>query len=707
MTVNDSAAPPTSLDVDQALAQAIAHHGEARLEAASGLYRAILEARPGHSDANHNLGVIALQLGRPLEALPLLKAALEANTRSERFWLTYIEALIRAGRVDSACGVLDQARGFGVQGPEADRLAARLAAVAPGNADRLALIALFEQKQLGQVETQAREMAGRYPNHPFAWKVLGATLRELGRREQGEAALRRASALAPEDPEALTSLGNALRDLDRLVESEACHRRAIELKPDLAVAHSNLGYVLWDQRRLVESEAACRRAIELKPDLTAAHSNLGNALGYQSRLAEGCDSARRALELEPDSDSFWEKYLYVVSYHPDLPAEAIFKEFVRWGDRFPDPVTDFSGHDRTAGRRLRIGYVSPDFRKHTSRFYFMPLFEGHDREAFELFAYSNVRDEDAETADFKAVFDHWRNIRGVSDEAAAALVREDRIDILVDGCGHMRDDRLGLFALKPAPVQVTWLGSAWTTGLKAIDYVLFDPHIAPEGTLAREKIVRVPDCFVAYRPPGTKVGLAPPPMLKNGYPTFAYSGRTERLNPHTFRVWSEILRRLPDARLILDFAPFADPETQAYYRTVLEGHGFDLERVIMRRSTDIFTGLNDFDILLDSFPHSGGTMLFDALWMGVPAVTLKARPPLGRIGTTLMTNLGLADWAVDSEEAYIQKAVEAVSDPKALAKLRAGFRKRMKTSPIMDEAAFARGVDAAYRTMWETWRTAP
>ena len=352
---------------------------------------------------------------------------------------------------------------------------------------------------------------------------------------------------------------------------------------------------------------------------------------------------------------------------------------------------------------MRVGYVSPDFRRHTSRFFFEPLFEHHDKGEVELFAYSNVLRDDSHTERFKKLFDHWRPIRGVADQAVADMVRRDRIDILVDGCNHMMDHRLGIFTLKPAPIQVTWLGAAWTTGLPMVDYVLFDQYMAPEGTLAREKIVRLPGCFVAFRPPEETAEVAPLPAQRNGYITFGYSGRTERLNHKVFRAWGEILRRLPQARLILDFGPFADPPTQAYYREFLAKHGIDTSRVTMRKSENIFEGLGDIDILLDCFPHSGGTMLFDALWMGVPFVSLASRPPVGRIGTSLLKNLGLDEWVAQSEEEYIGKAVAFAGDVEALSELRVGMRSRMQASPLMDEAGFARGVEAAYRTMWAGW----
>ncbi|MBI5437898.1 MAG: tetratricopeptide repeat protein [Nitrosomonadales bacterium] len=630
---------------------------------------------------------------------------------------------------------------YSLMGRSAEALAPmrKAAALLPGDAELQSNLG-NTLKRLGmpeEAEASYRRALQIKPDYPDAYYNLGVVLQDAGRLAEAEASYRRAVQIRPAFAEAHISLATMLTNMGRLSEAEVSCRRALEVKPDSYGAHNNLGAILYFLGRTDEAESSYMRALQIKPDYAEAHSNLGNIFRDVGRLIEAESSCRRALQIEPDfaeahqnlsfilallsdfdqvvaeSDAalrlkpddpvICEQRLYAFSYHPDLTAEQIYAEFVRWGDRFPDPVVDFSAHDRTPGRRLKIGYVSPDFRRHTSRFFFWPLFSNHDPAAVELYAYSNVKVEDDVTQEFEGLFDRWRDIRGAADSEVARIIREDGIDILVDCCNHMRDDRLGVFTLKPAPIQATWLGAAWTTGLKMVDYALIDPYMAPEGTLTRETIVRLPHCFVAYRPPEETAEIAPPPCLKNGYVTFGYSGRTERLNHHTFRVWGEILRRIPGAKLILDFRGFDDPPTQAHYRQFMARHGMNPDRVIMRKSANIFAGLNDIDILLDCFPHSGGTMLFDALWMGVPVLTLSSRPPVGRIGTSLMINLGLPEWVAGSEEEYIAKACAFAQNPQALTELRSGMRERMKNSPLMDGAGFARGVEEAYREMFEKW----
>jgi len=822
--VGDSLEDANSI-IAQGLQQALSCQEAGDFTTAEALYRSILDAAPHHPIANHNLGILAVQLGDAQAGLPFLEAALEANPQQGQYWLSYIDASIKAGRHDAAREAILLSRESGLEGDVLDALEHKLPIIQEpskkvGLKKKLpksmtpqqsieSSVVLFQQGHLAEAETQARALIASHPKNGNGWKILGAVLQKQNRgaeslsyshkavqllpndfealsnhgaaltaaneSRQAETILRRALRLKPNHPEALNNLGNALKGQDRFAEAEKCYRTALKLRPEWPEVFGNLGFTLNKLDRLDEAESFQRRALALQPSdailnnqlgitlkhqgqvdeaehcyrqallynpmLADAHNNLGLVLQAQIKLIEARQCFMRAVEAEPafgegfsnlatahaylsdftqvvacsdraletgrDLRVIWEQRLYAFSYHADLSAVQIYREFERWGERFPMPATDFTEHDRTPGRRLRIGYVSPDFRRHTSRFYFMPLFANHDPTVVELFAYSNVFSEDAFTEQFKAVFDHWRPIRQLDDAAAAQLIKDDGIDILVDCCNHMQGDRLGVFTLKPAPIQATWLGAAWTTGLKMIDYVLTDPIMAPEGTLTSEQIVRLPHFFVAYQPPEETAEVVLPPYLNNGYLTFGYSGRTERLNHRTFRVWGEILQRLPTARLILDFSTFADPANQAYYTEFMAKLGMDTTRVTMRKSANIFEGLGDIDILLDCFPHSGGTMLFDALWMGVPALTLAGRPPVGLIGTSLMTNLGLPEWVAQSEEEYVKKACAFATQPEQLITLRATMRERMRASPVMDGPGFARGVENAFQGMYATWREQP
>ena len=545
-------------------------------------------------------------------------------------------------------------------------------------------------------------------NHAVCYSNRGSALAALKRSDAALADFNKAISLVPDYAMAYFNRGNALQTLKKLDAALESYDKAISLNPEHAITHASRGKLLRLPFRYIDALEATKTALQLDPQLDFALQNYATILAYLSDYSEVCQYSDRALSLASQIElvAIQESRLYLYIYHPDLTARQIVDEHIKWGSQFAAlGQGDFAGHDRTPKRRLKIGYVSPDFRGHTCRFYFEPLFSQHNHTEFELFTYSNVFVEDEHTQRMKPYFDHWRTIVSVSDEAAAQMIKDDQIDILVDACGHMMDTRLEIFAHKPAPIQVTWLGAAWTTGLPQMDYVLFDPYMAPPEAVASEQIIRLPRTWTAFRP-GDKARQASvklSPAAMNGYVTFGYSGRTERLNHRVFTVWGRILKRLPQARLVLDFVVFADPKTAQYYQEFLQRHGIDTTRVVMRNSENIFEGLGDIDILLDSFPHSGGTMLFDAVWMGVPVITLASDRPVGRIGTSLMTNLGLADWVAIDEQAYEDKAVSFAQDIPALIQLRAGMRTRMQSSPVMDEAAFAGDVQDAFKGMWQTW----
>ena len=694
MNKEDSSQDQRTLTIQESIDLALQYHASGRLAEAESIYQQILQADPNQPVALHFLGVIAHQVGKHAAAVDLIAKALDIKP-------DYAEAHINLGNALQKLGRLDEAAASFYKALDSK----------PGYAEALYNLGnvFLELGRLDEAVERYHKTLDVNPDYAEAHNNLGLAFQDLGRVDEAAASYHKALTINPGFAPAHNNYGNALNEQGRLEDAVSSYRTALSLNPDYAEAHHNLGNVFRDLGRLKDAAASYRQAIALKPDYGVAYQSLSSAMGYLSDFQDVLSLSDKSLELLPssrikDNGAVWEARLYILSYHPDLPVEKIYAEFVRWGDAQvgPKPIPKHA-NDRTPERRLKIGYVSPDFNRHTSRFYFEPLFENHDRSTCELFAYSNVGQADDFTERFRTLFDHWRDIRPMTDEAAADLIRRDGIDILVDACNHMRDDRLGVFALKPSPVQVTWLGAAWTTGLPTMDYVFFDRHEAPEGTLAREAIVRLPDTFITFRPKDniTEVGKAP--CLAKGHVTFGYYGRTERLNHGTFRVWGRIFSALPDARLILDFKAFGDPETRDYYADVLNQHGVDVSRVTMRYSTNVWEALDDIDIMFDSFPHNGGTMSYDSICKGVPLLTLASRPPLGRIGASIMTNLGLEDWVAEDEDAFFAKAVDLAGDCGYLAEIRQSLRERLAVSPIRDEAGYVRAVEAAYRKMWRRW----
>ena len=551
------------------------------------------------------------------------------------------------------------------------------------------------------------------PNDPEQYANHAAVLRRLGRLGEAEQAARAALALAPDRVETHNNLGNILRDAGRYDESIDCYRAALKLAPDFADGWSNLAWVLSLNGRAQEAEQAARTAIGHDPANANAHNNLGGALMRQSRLREAETALREALRLRPDFALPHSNILFCLNYRDDLSAEAIYAEYQEWDARHARPLAPATATydlDRTPGRRLRVGYVSPDFRTHAVALFAEPLLAAHDRSQVELFCYAEVPVEDATTQRLRALSDHWRSTVGRSDEAVAEQIRQDGIDVLVELAGHTAGNRLLVFARKPAPVQVAYMiGHGCTSGLSAIDAFLADDMLAPPGAEAvfSEQLLRLPRIPLAYRPPEGMPPVAPLPAQSAGCLTFGYFGRTVRLNDGVIATWCRILHAIPGSRLILNSTPFAEPAGREDWAARFAAHGIGPDQVHMICTTpqpSTWEAYGAIDIALDPFPHNAGTTTIEALWQGVPVLTLAGRPTVGRFGAAILHAVGLDDWVTDSVDAYVARAVAAASDLEALAELRAALRPRMAASPLLDAAGLACAVEAAYRALWDEWR---
>ena len=649
----------TDLKEIQILRNGIALQQQGKLLEAKTIYKSLIETNPNNSDALHLLGSIECQLKNYQIAANLLAKAIRINPSNAASYTNRGIALQKLRQLDAA-------------------------------------LACYETAIILK------------SNNALTYFNRGVVLKDLHQYGDALESFNKSIYLQPDFALAYNNQGLVLFKQEKFDSAIVSFDKAIKLNNKYAEAYCNRGLCLTRKQNYVESLASIREALEIDPNLANAQQVYATQLAFMSDYKDVSKFSDAALKSanEEDLPLIWENRLYTYIYHPDLTDQEICNEHIKWGNDFNKLGEEgFVDHDRTLLRRLKVGYVSPDFRQHTCRFYFEPLFASHDHAKVELYAYSCVLREDKYTEHIKQYFDEWRNIVGVSDAAVAEMIRNDKIDILIDACGHMTDNRLTVFAHKPAPIQVSWLGAVWTTGLRQMDYVLYDPYMAPNGTVASEKIVHLPRTWAAFRP-GERAKhcvVKATPALTKGYVTFGYSGRSERLNYRVFNTWGRILKRVPQARLVLDYKAFSSSMAQAYYREFLQQHGVDTQRLEMRNSSNIFEGLGDIDILLDSFPHSGGTMLFDALWMGVPALTMASSRPVGRIGTSLMTNLGLPEWVAQSEQEYEDKAVFFAQDVQTLQSLRSSMRARMQASPVMDESSFARDVENAYQNMWFTW----
>ncbi|MBI3375645.1 MAG: tetratricopeptide repeat protein [Betaproteobacteria bacterium] len=612
----------------------------------------------------------------------------------------------------------------------------------PSQAKLDALMSHYSSGRYPEAEAAARQLVRKWPRLGVAWKALGAVLsaqqrsgeavpalqksvaltpsdsethnalgnglQALGRSAEAAASYRRALQQAPHSHEALTNLGNVLKDLGQGDDALASYRRALELKPDYHEAHSNLGVALKALGRFAQAEASLRRAVELRPGYAEAHNNLGSVLVDLCRSAEAEQCFRRALELKPDYPLAHDNLMFVLNYHPDQSAAEIYSAYRSYDDRFARPLrSTWRAHanERQPSRRLRVGYVSADFRQHSCRYFVEPLLDHHDRSALEVFAYADVLVEDEVSARMKSRVEHWITTVGMSDAQLAERIRADGIDILVDLAGHTRGNRLLVFARKPAPVSVTTLiGYGYTTGLSAIDWCLTDPFATPEGSehLFSEQPWRISQ-WAAYRPAQAMGEVNPLPATVRGCVTFGTLTRAVRINHRTVRVWAKILHRVPGSVLRVDSGDFRDADLCESLARQFAGHGIGRERLQTGYHSPPWDIMRQMDIALDCFPHNSGTTLFESLYMGIPFITLADRPSVGRLGSSILANLGHPEWIARSEEEYANKAVALAVDPPRLAGIRQRLRPEMQASALMDEAGHVRKVEAAYREMWRRW----
>lgn len=583
------------------------------------------------------------------------------------------------------------------------------------------------------------------PDYVEAYNDLGAALVELGRLDEAIACHRRALQIRPRYADAHYNLGNALSARGQLNEAIASYREAVRLRPDDIDAWINLGHTLTTAGFIEQAVAACRQALHMDPNRADAYNNLAVALAAENRLADAEEMYRsatrlnaryvrawrnlgllqldqgrvdeavadlhRAVALDPGDAEAHSALLFVLNYDPAAPPAAAFAEHQCWGRKLAAHQTEMqqAGVNADPQRRLRVGYISPDFRAHSVAYFIEPVLARHEPETFETYCYADVAQPDAITARLRQRTAHWRDTFGKSDDEVADTIRNDAIDILVDLAGHTAHHRLAVFARRPAPVQVTYLGYPNTTGLPQMDYRLTDAAADPPGREVHytETLVRLPQGFLCYAPPPEAPAVNPLPASTAGQIIFGSFNALPKVNPEVVALWARVLRSVPDARLVLKNKSLRDAKTCERYRQHFQRHGIPPERIELLGSlnhpADHLALYHRVDIGLDTFPYNGATTTCEALWMGVPVVTLAGDRHAGRVGVSLLTQVGLTELVAGNPDEYVRLAAALAGNRERLAALRAGLRARMRRSPLCDAPSFTRDLEAAYRGMWQKW----
>lgn len=658
--------------------------------------RAIIEEaiarNPLNPDFHHYLGNVCTAEGQPDAAIAHYRRALELRP-------DYAQVIANIGSVQRSQGLFEEA------------------------------IASYEQ---------AIDVDPTLADAHVKWGMLRNA---QGRYAEAEVALRRALELDPRNADTLSELGGVCRAQGKTVQAVEHYRRVLALRPDLSSAYANLGLVLDENGQAGEAIAVYRQGLSVKP-IAEIHGNLAIALAKLGNIDEAIEHYEEAIRLDPDNPH---ARCNLASALGDMGATeraiAAYREVLRrWPDHLiahsnllfylaitdhetPDqylaearrfdakltraPLPPAAPRDRAPGRPLRVGFVSGDFRVHPVGLFIEGILNHLDPGKLELVGYHTQGLEDALTARVKQRFKHWVVLKGLDDETAARRIRSDEVDILIDLSGHSAENRLGVFAYRPAPLQITWLGYFASTGVSAIDYVLADEGCVPPGNEAQfsERVWRLPQTRLCFTPPpaDTTPPVEPLPALQRGVITFGCFQRLPKITDDVISLWGEVMERLPGSRLLIQSVQTGRAKAVEQTLARLARVGITADRVMIRGpvSRDAYLKTySEIDIVLDTFPFPGGTTTCEALWMGVPTLTLCGETMISRQGETMLRAADLPEWVAVDRGDYVRKGVQLATDIDALVRLRESMRSRVAASALFDVRLFARRLEDALEAIW-------
>ncbi|MCW5963648.1 MAG: tetratricopeptide repeat protein [Bryobacterales bacterium] len=741
-------------------------HGDAQL--ALDRFLELAESLPRVAASWHGLGSACAKLGDSDRSLDFLAKACSLSPQTGMYWGDYAKQLLQGQRFAEAAEAFSRAlsqapedlllhmmygQALSGMGLEAEALHeyGYILERQPQSAPTINLMGNVMRK-LGQLEEAAelyqaslridpsryeiwhnlasiRSLQQRWPEatacaaeavhlNPRFWQAhlgLGLTLVRQKRYDDAEACFQSAHGLSEGDADVCLELGNLAMARHEGNEAMLWYRRAIERNPHHTGAIINAADLFRLNGGIAQSMALARLALQIEPSNTKALSMEAIALSELGRMREALACYQRVVEIDPNDPTAQSNLLYNLNFHTAFEPEKVFLVHQAWGRIAEANAKAWRVQPVTAaarGKRLRIGYVSGDFRRHSVMYFLRPLLEGHHREQFEVYCYSCVDREDGITAQIKQMDVIWRDITAVGHPEAVALIARDKIDILIDLGGHTGSGRLPIFAAKPAPIQCSYLGYPNTSGLPTIDYRIVDPVTDPvDGESAArhtEALVRMAPTFLCFHPVEATVDVAPaPPCLTTGVVTFGTFNNNKKIDIEAVNTWGALLGAVPQSRLLLKCRSYGAEEARRYVLGLLGQAGVSPERVVFLPGDpsyeDHLRQYAHLDIALDTFPYNGTTTTLEALWMGVPVVTLSGQTHASRVGRSILHALGRPQWATESAEDFSRIGAALAADPDELQRLRSGLRDMLRTSPLMDRAGFVARMEAHYRGLWEKW----
>lgn len=662
-----SAAPPSSdpvrdEEVRARVATANQQFQSGDLERARESFKSVLELDPENAHAFYMLSGVALQDGDVDSAVGLLQRAIELQPSNAKLHLSLASIHARHGPLSEAI-------------------------------------------------RHYRATVALEPDSPNGHHGLGATLMADGRIDEAIAAFETALRIGPPDARTWFDLGNAFQKRGDLKRAEEAFERATELAPDAGEAFVNLSRARYDQARPVDAEAPAREAVKLAPALPDAWFALATVMMRQARHTEAVEYFRKVIELQPTHDGAWSGLFFCMNYSDHYTPQEIFEAHLGWSRatqlRPPQPLpVDVACLD--GRRRIRLGYLSPDYYRHPIAYFIEAALRYHDRGRFEVFCYHTGTRRDEITDRLMKHVEHWESVPGLSDDELEKRLRDDQLDIVVELTGHTGGQRLAVLARRIAPVQVTYLGYPNTTGVREVDYRLTDALADPPGdadALYVEQLVRLPETFLCYTPPGDGPAPCEPPQTRNGFVTFGSFNNFSKMSATTVELWARILARAPHSRLFIKTIGLQDPGLRELLLGRFANLGIGSERIVLAPMTlshlEHFEAYSEVDIGLDTFPYNGTTTTLDALWMGVPVVTLNGNRHAGKVGLSILSALGLPELVAPTPDAYVETALGLAADSRRTLDLRRTLRDRLMGSVLTDGARFCGHLEGAFLQMLE------
>lgn len=728
-----------ALDEKTLLNYAVQAQQKGMLQHAEAAYRKVLAINPNHPDALQLLGVLASQAGHHAAGEDLILKSLHinpANTNARynllKIYRDQTEKLDTKNRYEEVLELFKKAEISAPDSIEAIGDIANLLEIMQRSEEAWP----YYQKayQLAQSVTEPT---------PETYSILGTVSAMHGDYQSALTYHQKALALKPGDTSMLMNVADVHKKLQNFDEAEKHYMQAVESNPNLWQVYFNASLFYWENGQIERALRGYQQALTLNPQSLGILVSIGMAYMDKHDLTAAKDVFEKILEKDPENSqahlalgnimmSFGEgqnakqhyerayasmrswiahsNYLFIMHYDPSVKSEDIYHETLKWAENYTGHITPLAQHanEPDPKRRLRVGYVSGDFRIHPVTAYLEPVLQSHDKSQIEIFCYANHARGDEATERYKSCADHWRNIYQLSDNAVTRIIQEDKIDILIDLSGHTENSRITMFAHKPAPLQATWIGYFNTTGLKAMDYIITDRFLLPpeDEHLYTEKPLRLPHSGAVYKIRDLSVEVNPLPALTNGYVTFGCFNALGKMTPEVVALWAEILKQIPDAKLFLKNQGFNEESVRDAYRAQFASHGVDESRLIFAGFSPTKEYLETYhhvDLGLDPFPYNGATTTLDSLSMGVPMVSLKGDRLIGHIGESLLAKVGLEDFIAQTKEDYVKKAVAFAKDTQKLANIRANLRQTLMASPMTNPETFTRGLEDAFRKIWVEW----